>query len=173
MIVLFSKFSCLLQGMGRYFIECVAIVNHKHVIYCFFNYRKMKYMIEKHDAWHGAMVWPHRALVKIWEGLAYVIMHALHKLNHHRESFMVSRGKSPRFKGPGIQIFFLACHSVVSTINIPSQMQVFKLGIFPGSFTILGDYVHFLVINPHNSNSNNWCMKRCTRTVLKNHTRGI
>ena len=32
----------------------------------------------------------------------------------------------------------------------------------------LGDYVHFLGINyAHNSNSNNRCMKRCTRTVWK------
>ena len=45
--------------------ECVAIVNHKRVIYWVSNYRKMKYVLEKHDAWHGAiMVWPHRALVK-------------------------------------------------------------------------------------------------------------
>ena len=27
-------------------------------------YTKMKYMLGKHDAWRGAMVWPHRALVK-------------------------------------------------------------------------------------------------------------
>ena len=26
-------------------------------------YTKIKYMLGKHDAWHGAMVWPHRALV--------------------------------------------------------------------------------------------------------------
>ena len=56
-------------------------------------------MLKKHDAWHGAMVWPHHALVKIWEGLAYVVMPALHKSNHHRWSSMLSRGKSPRLKG--------------------------------------------------------------------------
>ena len=56
-------------------------------------------MLEKHDAWHGAMVWPLHALVKIREGLAYVVMHALHKSNHHRGSFMVARGKSQRLKG--------------------------------------------------------------------------
>ena len=27
-------------------------------------YTKMKYMLGKHDAWHGPMVGPHRALVK-------------------------------------------------------------------------------------------------------------
>ena len=26
--------------------------------------RTMKYVLEKHDGWHGAMVWPHHALVK-------------------------------------------------------------------------------------------------------------
>ena len=45
--------------------ECVAIVIHKCVIYWVINYRKMKYVLEKHDAWHGAMVWTHRALVRI------------------------------------------------------------------------------------------------------------
>ena len=39
-------------------------VNHKRVIYWVINYRTMKYVLEKHDGWHGAMVWPHRALVK-------------------------------------------------------------------------------------------------------------
>ena len=79
--------------------KCVAIVNHKCVIYWVINYRKMKYVLEKHDAWHGAMVRPHRALVKSWEGLIYVFMHALHKSNNHRAKFMVSRGESPRLKG--------------------------------------------------------------------------
>ena len=43
----------------------VAIVNHKRVVYWVFNYRKMKDMLGKYDAWRGAMVWHHRALVKI------------------------------------------------------------------------------------------------------------
>ena len=45
-------------------MECMAIVNHKCVIYWVINYRTMKYVLEKHDGWHGAMVWPHHALVK-------------------------------------------------------------------------------------------------------------
>ena len=40
------------------------LVNHKRVVYWVINYRKMKYVLEKHDAWHGAMVWLHYALVK-------------------------------------------------------------------------------------------------------------
>ena len=59
----------------------------------------MKHMVGKHDAWRGAMVWPHHALVKISEGLAYVVMHALHKSNHHRGSSMLSRGKIPKIEG--------------------------------------------------------------------------
>ena len=82
----------------------------------------MKYVLEKHDGWHGAMVWPHRALVKSCEGLIYVVMHALHKSNHHRGSSMLSRGKSPRFKGnpnfrPSLSFSFFPM------INIPPQMQ--------------------------------------------------
>ena len=64
MLVLFSKFSCLLQGMGRDFKEMCGNSQHKRIIYWVNNYTKMKYMLGKHDAWHGAMVWPHRALVK-------------------------------------------------------------------------------------------------------------
>ena len=45
--------------------KCVAIVNHKRVIYWVNHYTKIKYMLGKHDAWRGAMVWPHHALVKI------------------------------------------------------------------------------------------------------------
>ena len=59
-LVVFSNFSSLLQGMGRDFNG----VNHKCVIYWVINYRTMKYVLEKHDGWHGAMVWPHGALVK-------------------------------------------------------------------------------------------------------------
>ena len=36
--------------------KCVVIVNHKRVVYWVNNYRKMKYMLRKHDAWRGAMV---------------------------------------------------------------------------------------------------------------------
>ena len=78
--------------------KCVAIINHKRVVDWVNNYTKMKYMLGKHDAWLGAMVWPHCALVKSWEGFIYVVMHALHKSNHHRGSSMLSRGKSPRLK---------------------------------------------------------------------------
>ena len=45
--------------------KCVAIVNHKRVVYWVNNYTKMKCMLGKHDAWCGATVWPHRALVKM------------------------------------------------------------------------------------------------------------
>ena len=144
----------------------MAIVNHKRVIYWVINNRKIKYVLENHDAWHGAMVWTHRALVKSWEGLNYVVMHALHKSNHHRGSYTLSRGKSPRLKGnpnfrPSLSFSFFP------TINIPPPMQRLQLWNLTGSFAIFRGYVHFLGINAHNSNSNNRCMKRCTRTVWK------
>ena len=80
-------------------MKCVAIVNHKRLFIEFSTIEKMKSMLEKHDAWHGAMVRPHHALVKIGECFPYVEMRAFHKSNHHQGSFMVSRGKSPRLKG--------------------------------------------------------------------------
>jgi hypothetical protein len=92
----------------------------------------MKYMLEKHEGWHGAMVWPHRAQVKFWEALADVVMHAIHKSNHHRGIFMVLRGKSARLKGPRIQISFLPYHSVFSTIKIPPRMQRVQIWYFSG-----------------------------------------
>ena len=94
----------------------VAIVNHKRVVYWVNNYIKMKYMLGKHDAWHGAMVWPHHDLVKICVCYPYVVMQAFHKSNHHRGSFMVSRGKSPRLKG--VQISFVLCPWVFSKMYI-------------------------------------------------------
>ena len=126
-IVVFSNFSSLLQGMGRNFNGA----NHKCVIYWVINYRRMKDVLEKHDGWHGAMVWPHRALVKSWEGLIYVFMHAFDKSNHHRGSSMLSRGKSPRLKGnpnfrPSLSFSFFP------TINIPPQMQHVQIWHFPG-----------------------------------------
>ena len=128
----------------------------------------MKYVLEKHDGWHGAMVWPHRALVKSWEGLIYVVMHALHKSNHHRGSSMLSRGKSPRLKGnpnfrPSLSFSFFP-----NDQHTTSNATCSNLTFFRTHLPYLGDYVHFLGINyAHNSNSNNRCMKRCTRTVWK------
>ena len=102
--------------------KCVAIVNHKRVVYWVNNYTKMKYMHGKHDAWRGAMVWPHRALVKSWEGLIYVVMHALHQSNHHEEVQCFREGDHQDWRG--IQISVLVCHSVFSNDQrIPPQMQ--------------------------------------------------
>ena len=50
--------SCILVNFHAFYKEwaeissiCVPRVNHKRVVYWFFNYRKMKYMLEKHDVW--------------------------------------------------------------------------------------------------------------------------
>ena len=109
-------------------MKCVAIVNQKCLFIRFST-------IEKHDAYHGAMVWPHHALVKIWEGLAYVVMHTLHKSNHHRGSSMLSRGKSPRLKGNPKFLRSLPW-SFFLRRTYTLQITVFKFGIFSGSFTI-------------------------------------
>ena len=96
-----------------------------------------------------------------------VVMHAFHKTNHHRGSFMVSRGKSPRLKG-GVQISFVLCPRVFfydehTTCKSPCS----NLALFQVHLPYLGDYVHFLGINAHNSSSNNRCMKGSTRTAWK------
>ena len=65
MLVPFSKFSCLLQGIDRYFDEIYGNSQPQMFAYWVFNYRKNEIMLEKHDAWHGAMVWHHHAVTKI------------------------------------------------------------------------------------------------------------
>ena len=112
------------------------------------------------------MVWPHHALVKIGECFPYVMMRAFHKSNHHRGSFMVSRGKSPRLKGdPNFLCPLSTSFFLWWAYNL--QITVFKFGTFPGSFAIFRGLCEFLGINAHNSSSNNRCMKGCTRTVWK------
>ena len=93
-LVVFSNFSSLLQGMGRDFNG----VNHKRVIYWVINYRTMKYVLEKHDGRHGAMVWPHRALVKSWEGLMSSCTPFINR-TITEEVPCFREGKSPRLKG--------------------------------------------------------------------------
>ena len=128
----------------------------------------MKHMVRKHDAWRGAIVWPHHALVKIGECFPYVVMHAFHKSNHHRGSFMVSRGKSPRLKGGGSKSPLSFVHEFFSyDEHTTCKSPCSNLALFRVHLPYLGDYVHFGGINAHNSSSNNRCMKWCTRTAWK------
>ena len=100
--------------------KCVAIVNHKRVVYWFFNSGKMEHMLEKHDDWHGAMVWPHCALVKRWECLIYVVMHALHKPSPRKfHDFWGGNHQNWR----GIQISVLVCHLVFFNNQHTPPMQ--------------------------------------------------
>ena len=112
------------------------------------------------------MVWPHHALVKIWECYPYVVMHAFHKSNHQQGSSMVSRGKSPRLKGDPNFLCPLSI-SFLYDEHTPCKSPRSNLTLFRVHLPYLGDYFYSLGINAHNSNSNNWCMKRCTRTVWK------
>ena len=91
----------------------------------------MKHMVGKHDAWRGAMVWPHHALVKIGECFPYVVMRAFHKSNHHRGSFMVSRGKSPRLKG-GSKFPLSFVHDFFSTMKIQPANHRVQIWHFSG-----------------------------------------
>ena len=112
------------------------------------------------------MVWPHHALVNIWEGLAYVVMHALHKSNHHRGSSMLSKGKSSRLKGNPNFLCSLPW-SFFYDEHTPCKSPSSNLAFFRAHLPYLWDYVHFLSINAHNSNLNNRCMKMCTIMVWK------
>ena len=93
-------------------------------------------------------------------------MHTLHKLNHHRGSCMLSKGKSSRLKGNPNFLhslpwsFFYDEHTTYKSLC--SNLALFRVNL-----PYLGDYVHFLGINAHNSSSNNRCMKGCTRTAWK------
>ena len=95
-----------------------------------------------------------------------VVMHAFHKSNHHRGSFMVSRGKSrilkgdPNFLCPLSTSFFYDEHTTCKS-------SCSNLALFWVHLPYLGDYVHFLGIYAHNSSSNNRFMKGCTRTIWK------
>ena len=105
--------------------KCVAIVNHKRVVYWVNNYTKMKYMLGKHDAWCGAMVWPHRGLVKMSSCTPFINWTITEEVPCFRE------GKSPRLKGnpnfrPSLSFSFFP------TINIPPQMQRVQIWHFSG-----------------------------------------
>ena len=129
-------------------------VNHKRVIYCVINYRTMKYVLEKAEK-----VWFMSSCTPFINRTITEEVQCFREGNHQdwRE----------------IQISILVCHSVFfPTINIPPQMKknvkYWNLTFFRTHLPYLGDCVHFLGINyAHNSNSNNRCMKRCTRTVWK------
>ena len=51
--------------------------------------------------------------------------------------------------------------------HTPSNATFSNLAFLRAHLPYLGDYVHFLGINQHNSNSNNQCMKGWTRMVWK------
>ena len=79
-------------------MKCVAIVNPK----CLFvgsstTEKSNKCLKTWRLEWCHGMTSPCPG--KNLRRLAYVVMHALHKSNHHQGSFMVSRGKSLRLKG--------------------------------------------------------------------------
>ena len=122
-------------------------------------------MLEKHDTWRGAMVWPHHALVKIGECFLYVVMRAFHKMNHHPRKFHGFEGEITKIEGGSKfplsfvhEFFFYDEHTTYKT---PCS----NLALFRVHLPYLGDYVHFLGINAHNSSSNNRCMKGSTRTA--------
>ena len=90
--------------------KCVAIVNHKHL---FIGFSTIKNEINAWKTWRlawCAMVWPHHALVKIWECYPYVVMHAFHKSDITEEVSWFWEGNHRNWKG--IQIFSVLCPGV-------------------------------------------------------------
>ena len=62
--------------------------------------------------------------------------------------------------GRGIQIFFVLCPGVFFyDEHTPCKSPCSNLAFFRAHLPYLGDYVHFLGINGHNSNWNNPCKK--------------
>ena len=104
---------------------------------------------------------------KIGECFPFVVMHAFHKSNHHRGSFMVSMRKSPRLKGDPNFLCPLSMSFFFYDKHTPCKSSRSNLTFSRAHLPYLGDYVHFVGINGHNSNSNNRCMKRWARTVWK------
>ena len=118
--------------------KCVAIVNHKRVVYWVNNYTKNETHGWKTWCLHGATVWPHHTLVKIGECFPYVVMRAFHKT------------KGQNFLCPLSTSFIYDEHT---TCKSPCA----NLAIFWVHLPYLGDYVHFLGINAHSSSWNSRC----------------
>jgi hypothetical protein len=52
----FPNLHAFYEEWGEISRACVARVNHKRVVYWFFDSTKLKNMPKKDDTWHGAMV---------------------------------------------------------------------------------------------------------------------
>ena len=106
--------------------KCVAIVKHKCVVYWVNNYTKMKYMLGKHDVWCGAMVWPHRALVKMSSCTLFIKRTITEEVSWFRGEITKIEGGSK---------FPLSISSFLWWTYI-LQITFLKFGTFPGSFAI-------------------------------------
>ena len=97
--------------------NCVVIVNHNASFTRLTTIQKMKHMVGKHDAWRGAMVWPHRALVKMSSCTPFI------KRTITEEVSWFRGGNHQDWRR--IQISFVLCPRVFSTMNIqPANHRV-------------------------------------------------
>ena len=112
--------------------KCVAIVNHKRVVYLVNNYTKMKHMVGKHDACHGAMVWPHHALVKKLENV-FLMSWCAPFINRTttQEVSWFQGGNHQDWRG-GVQISFVLCPRVFSMMNIQPANHRVQIWHFSG-----------------------------------------
>ena len=141
--------------------KCVAIVNHKRVIYWVNNYTKMKYMLGKHMTpglvpWYDLTV-PWLKVEKAWF-MSSCTPFRNRTITEEVRCFREGNHQDWR----GIQFSVLVCHSVFvfNDQHTASNETCSNFSFFRTHLPYLGDCVHFLGINyAHNSNSNNRCTK--------------
>ena len=152
MLVPFSKFSCLLQGMDRYFEEMCGSSQPQTFVYWVFNYRKNEIKWVKNMT--PGMV-PLYALTMPWWKFekVWLMSSCTPFINRTitKEVPCFREGNHQDWRG--IQIFFVFFPGVFFLRRTYTlQITVFKFCIFPGSFTIFRGLCafsrHLAHINP-------------------------
>ena len=146
MLVPFSKFPCLLQGMDRYFDEMCGNSQPQMSVFWVFNYRKNE--INSWKTWRLALCHdmtspcPGKIFEKVW--LMSSCTPFINKTI--TEEVPCFRKGNPQ-DWRGIQIFFVLCPGVFFyDEHTPCKSPCSNLAFFRAHLPYLGDYVHFLGI---------------------------
>ena len=145
--------------------KCVAIVNHKLVVYSVNNYTKN----ETHGWKTWRLAWCHGIASpcpgKNWRMFSLCRDARLSLIKPAPWEFHGFEGEITRIDGGSKfslsfvhEFFFYDKHTTC-------KYSCSNLALFRAHLPYLGDYVHFLGINAHNSSSNNRFMKGSTRTA--------
>ena len=145
MLVPFSKFSCLLQGMDRYFDEMCGNSQPQMFVYWVFTYRKMEINAWKtwRLAWYHCMASPCLGKNLGRFGLCRhahpsQIEPSLRKFHAFEREITKIEGES-KFSSFFALEFFCDEHA-------PCKSPCSNLAFFRAHLPYLGDYVHFLGI---------------------------